>query len=428
MTAFFLIVLTFIQLAQGQVEQPPICWIKSYNYSGPYHSDSYGLPEKKGIQSCHDRKGIDAERLGELHKNNREAIATQISTMLNDPSCKDVHEVLNRYQAKLKKQKEKIIHGFKVVTAHFETIKHLIDIQRQYAYGAAYNSTCSGERNGESSFIDLDTINKILVPAVAKETKVTKSDEVINDCTDVKASGNEHLKGFTVSMKKAKGKDFQFIFDPYGIPDQVILKDEKGSTIHDSGCKGASGEKDLTVKVDLAKLTGDKKVVVSIINNCEDPAKQTGVSAWELNIKCVQEEAELCVKPKNDLADLLKLEVDYYKRFLDVNAMEKHCFEHFDEDILKEMEHVGLFIHEGGVMTNGLCETMDEECLERQAENEEKDRVASQVVATPPARVPTAVVEAEKAHCPPKPKMSESIFKVITWNYCHIANKKLGLE
>jgi hypothetical protein len=422
-----ILVFLFIAFGHAHAQRPPPCYMKSYNYTGTYHSDSYAMPEMNGLQSCHDRKTIDVEALGKFHKTNRELIDLQIENMLIDPSCKDVHEVLNQYRMKLKKQKEQTEQKFKVASDYLETIKSLVDIQRTFAYGAAYNTACSAERNGESTFIDLDTINKILPPSTAQTTQVVKTDEKVGDCSDVKAHGDNDLREFKVSMKKAKGTDFKFFFDPYGIPDQVILKDSGGAVLYDSGCKGSSGNEDLNVKIPLSKLNGEKEVVVSIVNNCSDPTKIKGVSAWELSLQCVQEEAELCVKPKNDLVGMLKREIDFYKRFLDANAMERHCFIHFDENILKEMESYGLFIHEGGVKTNGICETMDEECEARQHENARNEQVARTGQGSI-GRLASLDIPKETSHCPDRPKMSESVLKVISWNYCKLGRKKLGLE
>ncbi len=386
------------------------------------------MPEMNGLQSCHDRKTIDVEALGRFHKTNRELIDLQIENMLIDPSCKDVHEVLNQYRIKLKKQKEQTEQKFKFASDYLESIKSLVDIQRTFAYGAAYNTACSAERNGESTFIDLDTINKVLPPSTAKATQVVKTDEKVGDCSDVKAHGDQDLREFKVSMKKSKGTDFKFFFDPYGIPDHVILKDSGGAVLYDSGCKGSTGSEDLNIKVPMAKLTGEKEVVVTIVNNCSDPTKVKGVSAWELSLQCVQEEAELCVKPKNDLVAMLKREIDFYKRFLDANAMERHCFIHFDENILKEMESYGLFIHEGGVKTNGICETMDEECEARQVKNSQNEQVARGAQVSNERLAASINIPKAETICPARPKMSESILKVISWNYCKVGLKKLGLD
>ena len=411
----------------AEVEHPPTCVSKSYNYTGPYYSDSYQMPVKEGAQSCQKRKAIDAVKLGELHKANRELISLQIDKMLNDPTCKDVHDKVNMYREKIKKQKEKTEQGFKVVTTYFEATKHLWDIQRQYAYAAAYNTACSAERNSESSFIDLDTINHILPSAGAKVTMVTKGNEFVDDCSDVKASGGEDLEGFTVSMKKAKGTDFQMLFEPYGIPDQVTLKTKTGAVIYDSGCIGSSGaaDEDLNLKIPLSKLSGDKEVVVNILNNCSDSSKKK-MGVWDLSIKCEQESTGLCAEPKRELAELLKIEVGYYKSFMDANATERHCFEHFDEDILKEMEKFGLFVLEGGTMSNGLCETFDVECYNQKAEKMKNEKRSSHPVAMIPA---VQIPRPEESPCDKqRPSLSESVLKLASWAICTTGRQKLGLD
>jgi hypothetical protein len=424
MKLFTLLILTASFVAMAQEESPGPCWLKNYSYTGPYYSDTYAYPVRNGIESCHERKTIDAPKLGEQHKANRGLIDEQIEKMLNDPSCKDVHGTLNDFREKRKKQKTKIERKFQVVTSHFEKIKHLIDIQRQYAYGAAYNSTCSTERNSESSFIDLDAINKILIPTKGAGVKIQKNNEKVQDCANVSANGDSDLDGFVISMKNSKGKDFQLMFDPYGIPDQIILTSSTGAVLYDSGCTGSNGEKDLSVKVPIPK--GDiRDVNVKVVNNCSDKSKKQNVSSWEMNIKCEQEEAQLCVVPRNDLVELIKQELELYKRFMDANTTERHCFIHFDEDILAGMESVGLSTGEGGNYNNGMCDTLDEECEARQKENAHKE--IQENVQSSPGAVPLNK-DAGLTVCPERPKISESILKLISWNYCEVARKKLGLE
>jgi hypothetical protein len=420
--SFFILTASFAAMAQE--ESPGPCWLKNYNYVGPYYSDSYAYPVRNGVESCHERKTIDAPKLGEQHKVTRGLIDDQIEKMLNDPSCKDVHETLNDFRGKRKKQKSRIENKFRLVTLHFEKIKHLIDIQRQYAYGAAYNSTCSTERNSESSFIDLDAINKILIPSEGSEVKIQKNNEKVQNCANVSANGDTDLDGFVISMKKAKGKDFQLMFDPYGIPDQIILTSSNGAVLYDSGCTDSNGQKDLSVKVPMPQ--GDiRDVNVKVVNNCADKSKTQNVSSWEMSIKCEQEEAQLCAVQRNDLVELIKQELELYKRFMDANTTERHCFIHFDEDILAGMESVGLPTGEGGTHTNGMCETLDEECEARQRENAQKEVQERPQITSGPVPLNE---DAGPTVCTERPKISESILKLISWNYCEVARKKLGLE
>lgn len=428
-----LFLIFFTSSYANEVAQPPACFSKNYTYTGPYYSDSYQMPEKNGLQSCHARKAIDAVKLGEQHKTNRELISAQINKMLNNPGCKDVHPELIEYQEKLKKQKDKTEQAFKVVVAWFETIKHRMDIQRQWAYSAAYNAACSSERNSESSFIDLDTINKILSPAEATTITVTENNQLVEDCSDVKAHGSADLIAFKVSMKKAKGADFQFQWDPYGVPDQVILKTQNGSVLFDSGCKGSQDvtQEDLNVKVPLGKLSGEKNIFVTINNNCSDPHKTKNASSWELSVKCAQDPQEppdLCVVPKQELAGLLIQEINYYKTFMNANVSERHCLEHFDEHILKAMEAYGMFIIEGGTKTNGFCESLDEMCLSRQIQNALDEKPIPPRMVAIPERVPSTIPDTNDGTCTVRPDESESILKLISWNYCSIGKQKLGLE
>jgi hypothetical protein len=111
---------------------------------------------------------------------------------------------------------------------------------------------------------------------------------------------------------------------------------------------------------------------------------------------------------------------------MDANATERHCFEHFDEDILKEMEKFGLFVLEGGTMSNGLCETFDVECDNQKAENMKNEKRSSH----PVAMIPTVQIpKEEESPCDKqRPSLSESVLKLASWAICTTGRQKLGLD
>lgn len=402
------------------------CSIGSYNYTGAHFSDAYEMKFSSGLAACHERKAIDAVKLGEEHKTNRQLIQAQIEQILSDRNCMDIHETVTKYLAMIQKHKERFEAKQTNRIAAFKSIEREHDMQRDFAHFGAYSTTCAGEQNRESAFIDLDYINKIIPPLAPKTFQVQKNGEVVQDCSDVMASGSDDLKSFAVSFKKAVGNEFTFFWDPYGIPDQVILK-SGGSVIYDSGCRGSAGREEAEKgiqKIPLTKLNSAREVMVDVINNCESPDRQKGVSAWEMNFKCLQEAPPACEPPKLELVRLLKIELELYKKFLDMNAAERQCFVHYDEDVLNDLIEKGLIKVEGLPMVNGICDLMDDECHARQAANRERDVKVPPAVPEP-VRLPSAEAPIP---CPEKPGPQASLLELISWNYCSVGKKRLGLE
>ena len=420
---FILFLSLSIKASAEEAGQPPACTSKNYNYTGLYHSESYSMPEKSGAKSCQDRKAIDNVKLGELHKANRELISNQIDKMLSNPACKDVHDDLNKYRGNIKKQKQKTEDSFKVVVAWFEEIKDKLDIQRQWAYSAAFNAACASERNTESSFIDLDTLNKILKPSYGS----LERNDPNEDCAQL-WGGREDSDESILHMKNATGTDFEYHARTVGMAVEVTIKNEAGDLLYDTGCEESLADRKLMIKIPLAKLTGKKDVIIKADTLCDRKLGKGVAGMFMPEVKCEQIEP-VCVQPKRELAQLLKTEIEYYKSYLNANATERFCLEHFDENILKAMEEYKLFIIEGESTTNGFCEMFDEACLAEQMKDASKEKVvpaASQTELPQPVSL-NIPVETE-VPCPDKPDESESILKLISWNYCSIAKKKLELE
>lgn len=408
-----------------------VCSISSFDYKGKYYSQNYTLPVKNGIQPCHDRKKIDATALGAQHKSNREMINSLLNKILNDQSCQQVHSLVKDYQAQLQNEKDQTVAHFKAISSGFEEYKSEFDIQRLFAFGAAFNTTCSGEHNGESVFIDFNMINKILVPLKpiqANNPALSPIGEVRTDsglsasCSTTSRYDNKTFRDLEVP---AAGDVFDLTF--YSTDDQVMVKSQNGKILFDSGCKAPSP----FMFVRLNKPPEDANVLLSVISNCQDSAPETKEIAYAVHIDeyCKKDE-EPCVAPRNVLAEFLRNEVDQYKNFLNINQNERLCFMHFHEDILKEMEGHGYFIREGEVRKNEFCELEEEACKQLELErlkNEPHSKIPTTI--SPIVQLPgTIQVPTEDTKCPKKPSYSESIFKHISWSYCKIGNKKLGLE
>ena len=398
------------------------CSMGSYQYTGLFLSDVYNMKETTGIAACHERKAIDAVKLGEEHKTNRELISAQIDLILADRNCVDVHETVSKYRADIQKHKERFEAKQTNRIAAFKAIEREHDMQRDFAHFGAFSTTCAGEQNRGSAFIDLDYINKIIPPLSPKAHEVQANGETVQDCSDVKASGSNNLKNFVVSFKKATGSDFTFMWDPYAVPDQVIIS-SGGAAIYDSGCKGSESREEAEKaiqKIPLSKLGSSKEVSVDVVWDCENPGRNG--SAWEMNFKCAQETPPACELPKAELVRLLKIELELYKKFMDMNSAERQCFVHFDENVLNDLIQQGLIKVESSPMVNGICDLMDDECQARQKANRERER---KVPVAEPAREPTAETPIP---CPDKPGPEASILELISWNYCSVGKKRLGLE
>lgn len=395
------------------------CSMGGYKYTGPVHSDAHNLASVEESESCLARQAMNSDKIGADYRVNTKKISDHIDKMLNNPECVDVKELLLTYKSNLQKHKEDLdLKTTKRIAVVEEKAKSL-DMQKAFAYLGAFNATCSGGHNRKTSFINLDLINKIPASTI-KSTTITENGQKSESCADVEAHGSDHLKSFVVSMKKAKGDKFTFIWDPYAVPDRVTVKSSNGGLLFDSGCKGTKSAEEI-INLELPVPKGGS-VIIDVINDCESPGE--GGSSWDLRIRCAEEAELQCKEPKEELISLLKEEVNLTKLMLDASSLHRQCLMNIDHSILDELVSDGLITLEEGPLENGICDAMDEACQGKISTERNEDRLRKSAIL--PLRGPSS--DQDQFRCPERPTPEESVLKRISYAYCLIGWRKLGVE
>jgi hypothetical protein len=424
----------FLPVLSASADTAYVCKMGDYDFKGVYYSDSYKRPETKGQPSCSQRDMMDSEKIKNEYNDNHQKIQKQIAKILNDPQCVSLKPFIDEYLEKLKKNEANFAELTNIRTEYVADKIKQYDVQKAYAYAGAFNGTCSGGHNRKTSFINLELINK-LPQAKGDATQVVKEGDKIESCSDVKAAGSDtDLKSFFVSTKKAKGSDFILTWDPYGVPDHIVVKSKSGEMIYDSGCKGADTSP-APMKLPLPK----EGMVINIINTCETPNEKG--SAWDLRIQCSEPSPpELCKDPREELIRLLKEEVNQTKILIDANQLQRECYYYIDKDILGKLLSDGMIEEDSAPMTNGLCDVMDEGCAGRSSESSNKDQSGSGSAKSNSTKslapslansgfiLPYREPSQEQFHCPPRKEVEHSLFKTVSYAYCTQGWKRLGLE
>lgn len=417
----FLILFIFLAAQGSLADTVYSCSMGGYRYTGAIYSDAHNLAVVEESDSCLARQAMNSDKIGADYRANNKKISEHIEKMLINAECRDVKGLLLSYKSNLNKHKEDLDEKTKKrITVVEEKAKEL-DMQKAFAYLGAFNATCSGGHNRKTSFINLDLINKIPA-ATARATTITESGQKCESCADVEAHGSNHLKSFEVSMRKAKTDKFLFKWDPYGVPDRVMVKSSKGELLFDSGCKGT----ELNEEVKSLELPVSKggSIIVDVVNDCENPSGNGGGSSWDLRIQCAEEPELQCKEPREELIALLKEEINLTKLLLDASSLHRQCLKNIDHTILDNLLSDGLITIEEGPLKNGLCDTMDEECQSQVSDHKNQDRMRRSEVL--PLRDPSS--DQDQFRCPEKPSAEESVLKRISYAYCRVGWRKLGVE
>ena len=430
---FFFFLITFNSFATNGISR---CEISGYSYKGIIHSDYYSLPQPPLPEACKKREKIDAEKIGEVYRENNAKLMALLQQILGNSQCSPLHDVLKQYLENVAKMREKYDLDAKARLDLLNKTSSFFDMQKDYAHMAAFSATCAGQEHRGAAMVDLDAINQILSGS-GGSSEVTSNGQLIDNCSDVRAFGRNDLSGFRISLKNAKGQSFLFIKDAYSIADQVILKTSSGKILFDSGCEKDDRQQDIP----LSDLGPDKQVIVEIKGSCEHTDKNR-MTAWFVGVKCLQD-SKVCLDEVDQLKTLMKQQIEYTKSLINIHAMELNCYRHYDVNILKDLKEKGLIDILEYPMANGPCLFLDIACRNKieDGRSKERDLVPELNLSLKLVAPPAAVSFPKKAnpinfnsreifdaHCPPKTISSDSVLKLVSRTYCIVGFRKLGMN
>ena len=463
---------------EGRHDGINLCTVRAYNYEGISFSDSHPGPINANKAACEEmRPAVNAKKIGVEYRDNNTKLMDLIEVVLSEKACLSLHEILRKYKDNLVQQRLQFDQEAQKRLLLFKKYADFIDMQRQYAHSAAFQATCSAEEHRQAVYLDLDFINEI--NSSGAETQVQTSGELMEDCSNVTAYGQEDLNSFKVSMKKSKKSEFTIFHDVYGVPDQVIVKNSSGTVLYDSGCNPGDNK----VQISNDRLGSDLIAYVSVVLNCRDRGQKG--SAWELALSCGPK-APLC--PYLDQLDqLAKKEVENTKKLIDIHVLERSCYEHYDEDVLSSLVKGNLIVVDPTWEFNGRCLTSDKICLQKRKErikqeedllqknkdlmkgakarfsssdlsDEEKKKIAAKLLASEEEKKGellkekvkdnidgektddqvlrrelageidfTPNSEKDRRNCFKKPGEFDSLFRKVSWSYCAVGFRRLGL-
>lgn len=421
----FLILAIAFLISNEAMAKFRVCYYGGYTFSGNEYSDKYDLKQINNLSSCRDPLLQSSTAvINRDYLSNNKQIKKLAESILKDSKCKSSKDIIQKYLDKSSQIETQIINNS---NDRYDTLKIIelqkdYDIQSHFVLGALYNAACSNEDHRTFSMFNLETINQLLSKkAEAPEAQVTSSNKNIEDCSNVTASGSDDLEDFTVSMKNGT-QNFLFAFDPFGIPDQVIVTNQNKKILYDSGCKGNMGKSSAPINLTL-DAPQNSKLSIKVINNCSDRS-QRGKSAWNLLLKCQSKGISPCEKELNELAELLKKEVELLKKILDHYELERQCYIAYGEKIWEYLIDSGYVQEDNRPGSQSICPILDFDCEKRIRDQRQFDlnNLQGQKLEAHQLDPPLKVLE-----CTKKPGKDASLFEIISWSYCNVGIKKLGL-
>jgi len=412
----YLILIAFLSLSQAHAGRT--CYWGGYTFKGHFYSDTF-LPKNRAfdLSVCRTPElNEGTEWMGNDFKTNREKIDKLAAEILKDGKCKEGIQLVQNYLNQRDKNEKRINESKNSrIEALEEGVKSEdVQIQSDFTMAGHYNAACSNEDHRSMSMLNLHHIDQLLASKVEPPVeKVTKDKPAVEDCRNVVALGSDNLDGFTVSMKKGTNKNFLFMWDPFSIPDRVIVTNTNSKVLYDSGCKGVTERQEMS-SYNL-EASQDSNLTIKVINNCDEKYKD-GHSAWMLRLKCESTTNE-CKERLNVLAELIKEETEILKKVLMHYEHERQCFLTYGAGIFKDLMNRGLVMEDVSAVSLGICPPDDIVC-ESMFQNE------VQLDSRAPASTTTPEPEAD---CGPAPGTNHSLFERISYAYCKVGRKRLGL-
>jgi hypothetical protein len=224
---------------------------------------------------------------------------------------------------------------------------------------------------------------------------------------------------FTHAIEKL-APSAEIVFDPFASPDQATITNSNGKVIYDSGCKNNPSEKMAPIPLQL-DAPQNSLLTVSIKHNCDG---QRNNSAWFFNLKCQKEERKACSPQFQTLINALKNEVTILKKILMHYNFEFECLISLSAHLREKLAANHLVDRNSSAANYGICSIMDNKCESLIRDLRKKD---SRKITKAPPKIENKIIIDPFLGCGPKPKKDAPIFTRISWSYCSVGWKRLGL-
>tara|TARA_R110002072_G_scaffold64203_1_gene159136 strand:- start:114326 stop:115603 length:1278 start_codon:yes stop_codon:yes gene_type:complete len=252
-----------------------------------------------------------------------------------------------------------------------------------------------------------------------------KQGETINDCRNVKASGNDDLSEFYIDLANADTNEMTLEYSMAGIPDQIQLFNQKGKKIFDSGCVSGTKTQKLTISTDRFQ---EEKLKVNIIAKCEGDES----TYWGFRFACQGKNknklnAGKCSNDALQLNDEILKALKMTDKLLDSFWSQALCYNNLYDKTMKQFSKYGKFVKE--VVDMDCKKQSSPNCLKGEVKAPElevknfKAKIGNQF--QPPRNLKSGKIGYEEKECDRLYKKPDTIFKKVSKAYCMYGFERL---
>ena len=198
-----------------------------------------------------------------------------------DKDCPELAKISSNYLERYSKNSKKIQTDKKALIHSAENAAKKTNIQVESSH-LAWNFLMCASAHTSSDLLTRSAYIKDLQEIIfsTPPVQVLSDGQVIGDCHNVLARGNDDLENFYVDMENASKSQFDISFNTFSVPDHIKIFDSEDNLLLDSTCIGTSTNVDRTLSV---PTTEDKKIKVTVDGKCKNKKSST---YWEMHISC----------------------------------------------------------------------------------------------------------------------------------------------
>jgi len=198
-----------------------------------------------------------------------------------DKDCPELAEISNKYLERYSKNSKNIQTDKEALIHSAENAAKKTNIQVESSH-LAWNFLMCASAHTSSDLLTRSVYIKDLQEIIfsTPPVQVLSDGQVIGDCHNVLAHGNDDLENFYVDMENASKSEFDISFNTFSVPDHIKIFDSEDNLLLDSTCIGTSTNVDRTLSVPTTK---NKKIKVTVDGKCKNKKSST---YWEMHISC----------------------------------------------------------------------------------------------------------------------------------------------
>jgi len=413
----------------------PECYGGGVTFLSRYYSFSHTYPDFKEREKC--REGIQYKEAGEIFDKARTDFATLLKLTENKLDqlekekytvCSDLRPIIKDLNMAMKDVDDYVTEFRDQMIADVHKKGKDLNLQQEASYQGFISALCGSGHSSIANQPPWEFIGRLMTRLLyGPELILAHNEATFDQCRNLRVDGKSGVRNLTIDLKKVSGPVI-LRYQTYTYPDRFQATLD-GKIIFQTKCQQMTTERSVILKV---SAPSDKKLAISIENNCEGAPDPTG-NKFLVILNCGLEHKNLsgpCDSLIYPLIDSAKNFLESSRAMLDSYWMQVLCYEKVYGIVFDKFKDANKYnsILQLGLATEAIEAPLFIPPVTPKIQIESTSTKVEESNTSGPEIINlkrSVFAESIGFYCSTKPSEKESLLKHVSWAYCYHGFKRL---